>query len=70
MKEQRKLMRLKAFSRAAWMNDTQHAIYVEMTKVSEAMFEAMLTREHEKWLKLSLRMREITRMAHDHIFVD
>ena len=68
MQEQSKLIRPKAFTRPAWMNDGQYAIFVEMKKVSEAMFEAMLAREDEKWLKLSLRMREITRMAHDHMF--
>ena len=68
MQEQSKLIRLKALTRPVWMNDGQYAICVEMKKVSEAMFEAMLAREHEKWLKLSLRMREITRMAYDQMF--
>ena len=50
------------------MNNGRYAIYVEMKKVSEAMFEAMLAQDREKWLMLSLRLREITRMAHDHMF--
>jgi hypothetical protein len=57
-------------TRPAWMNDGQYAIYVEMKRLSEAMFEALLVRDREKWLNLSLRMREISRMVHDDMFAD
>ncbi len=47
------------YIRHPWMDDLQYSIYAEMCKISQDMLDAMLAKDREKWLKLSLRLREV-----------
>jgi hypothetical protein len=55
-------------TRPEWMNDEQYVIYSELRRTSTASFEALVAKDRETWLDLSLRLRDITRLAHDKMF--
>lgn len=55
--------------RPAWMNNEQYAIYRELRRITDAMFDALIARDIKTWLKLTIRLREMRRLADDKMFV-
>ena len=49
--------------RPAWMNDEQYVIYRELRRIYDAMCDALVAKDHGAWLKLTMRLREVTRVS-------
>jgi len=54
--------------RPAWMNGEQYAIYRELRRTLDAMCDVLIAKDKEAWVKLTIQLREVTRLAHDRMF--
>lgn len=55
-------------NRPDWMNDEQYLIYRELWKVFDAMSKALIAKDRETWQRLTLRLREMNRLAYHKMF--
>ena len=56
--------------RPEWMNDEQYAIYCEVRRILDGMCAALTERNWDTWQERTIRLREMSRFAHEKMFAE